>query len=391
MTSAYLDCFSGISGDMFVGALLDAGVPLEELRSALSLLPVEGYRLEAERTHRKRIFGTRFKVIQDQSIHLHRTFSDIRNIIEKSGLSDAVKQKSLAVFEELAIVEGAIHGLPPEKVHFHEVGAVDSIIDIVGVAFCLEYMNIRVLCCSALPLGHGFTESSHGTIPLPAPATAVLLKGVPVYGAGIPFEFVTPTGAALVKRLCSSFGIMPPMIVERIGHGAGSMELADRPNLLRIFIGGEVSSPLSDTAAVLETDIDDASPEWLGFAMERLFAAGALDVAFMPAQMKKNRPGVHMQVIGPPHLTDALADVIFRETGTLGIRTSYCLRRILSRREVEINGPFGSVKAKEATGLDGRTAIIPEYEECRRIAAQRGIPLKEVYAWVMSLCTEREK
>lgn len=391
MNCAYLDCFSGISGDMFVGALLDAGVPLEELSSALSSLPIEGYRLEAERTHRKRIYGTRFKVIQDAGLHPHRTFSDIRDIIEKSALADAVKLNSLAVFEELAVVEGAIHGVPPEKVHFHEVGAVDSIIDIVGVAFCLEYINIRALYCSALPLGHGFTESSHGTIPLPAPATAALLKGVPVYGAGIPFELVTPTGAALVKKLCSSFGIMPPMVVEKIGHGAGARELADRPNLLRIFIGGEVPSPIGDTAAVLETDIDDASPEWLGFAMERLFASGALDVAFMPAQMKKNRPGVHMQVIAPPHLTDALADVIFRETGTLGVRTSYCMRRILSRREVEVNGPFGPVKVKEATGLDGSRAIIPEYEECRRIAAQRGIPLKEVYAWVMSLSRERER
>jgi hypothetical protein len=265
------------------------------------------------------------------------------------------------------------------------VGAVDSIIDIVGAVFGIEFLGIESIHVSSLPLGQGFTECAHGRIPLPAPATLALLKEVPVYSANTLFELVTPTGAALAKELAESFGHMPAMTLETTGYGAGTRDLPDRPNLLRIIIGRQEAETQADTVAVLETDIDDASPEWMGFAMEQLFESGALDVTFLPAQMKKNRPGVHVQVVCVPHLANAMMDVLFAETGTLGIRHCYSQRRVLKRSSAEVDSPWGIMKVKKAVGVDGRAFLIPEYEECRRIATQKGLPLRDIYSWVSGL------
>ncbi len=370
---------------MLLGAMLDGGVPLEALTKALETLPLRGYTLDAKKEKRHHISGTRFTVKDSSGQEPHRNLSDIKKLIKESGLSDEVKKRSIGVFERLAAAEGTIHGVSMEAVHFHEVGAIDSIVDMVGAVFCIEYLGITRVHASSLPLGHGFVESAHGAIPVPAPATVALLKGVPVYSAGIAFEMVTPTGAALITELSSSFGAMPAMTIESVGYGVGARDLPDRPNLLRILIGRQGAGQESDTVSVIETDIDDASPEWLGYTMERLFEVGALDVVFMPAQMKKNRPGVHAQVISPPHLADAVMDLIFRETGTLGIRNSLGQRRIMARASVQIKSPWGIMKAKQARARDGTLFLIPEYEECRRVATQEAVPLRSIYAWVSGL------
>ncbi|HJX33902.1 MAG TPA: nickel pincer cofactor biosynthesis protein LarC, partial [Desulfatiglandales bacterium] len=307
-----------------------------------------------------------------------------KEIIGKGDLSDRVKEGCFRIFESIALEEGRIHNLPPEEVHFHEIGAVDSIIDIVAAAFGVESLNITSISASSLPLGSGFKETGHGRMPLPAPATIALLKGVPVYDSGLRHELVTPTGAALIKEFASSFGAMPPMIVEGVGYGAGSRDLPDRPNLLRIIIGKERAEGHIDTVIILDANLDDANPEWLGFMMDRLFEAGALDVYFSPVQMKKNRPGIHVQVIGPPYKKDPLMDTLFRESTTLGVRFSYSSRKTLERSHVEIDSPWGKVAVKKIVWPDGSCSLQPEYESCRKIAEEKGLPLKEIYYWVMS-------
>ncbi len=384
MRTAYLDCFSGISGDMFVGALLDAGLPFDRLKDILGSLPLDGYSLEVKREKRNNITGSRFIVRLDEKVHAHRGLRDIKGIIGKGDLSDRVKEGCFRIFESIALEEGRIHNLPLEEVHFHEIGAVDSIIDIVAVVFGVEFLNIASISASSLPLGSGFKETGHGRIPLPAPATIALLKGVPVYDSGLSHELVTPTGAALIKEFASSFGAMPPMIVEGVGYGAGSRDLPDRPNLLRIIIGKEKAEGHIDTVVILDANLDNANPEWLGFMMDRLFEAGALDVYFSPVQMKKNRPGIHVQVIGPPYKKDPLMDILFRESTTLGVRFSYSSRKTLERSHIEIDSPWGKLAVKKVIWPDGSSSLQPEYESCRKIAEEKGLPLKEIYYWVMS-------
>ncbi|MBW2204035.1 MAG: nickel pincer cofactor biosynthesis protein LarC [Deltaproteobacteria bacterium] len=347
MKTAYLDCFSGVSGDMFLGALLDAGLPFHELRECLLTLPINGYQINIKREARNEIFGTRFLVSLDEGINDHRGLKTIREVIAQGDLSETVKEKSIKIFESLAKVEGEIHNRPPEEVHFHEVGAVDSIIDIVGTVYALERLHIESLYVSPLPLGSGFVMTAHGKIPVPAPATIALLKGVPVFEAGIPYEMVTPTGAALIKGLAASFGSMPPMVVQEVGYGVGTRDLPDRPNLLRILIGEEQSGKTVDTVVVLETNVDDIAPECLGYLMDRLFDAGALDVVFFPVQMKKNRPGVQIQVIGKPDKKEPLMEIMVRETATLGIRFRYSQRRVLPRAFSEVDSPWGRIKVKK--------------------------------------------
>jgi len=385
MKTAYLDCFSGVSGDMFLGSLLDAGLPFHELRERLLTLPINGYQIEIKREARNQIFGTRFLVSLDKDRDDHRGLKAIREVITRGDLSETVKEKSIEIFESLAKVEGEIHNLPPEEVHFHEVGAVDSIIDIVGTVYALEHLHIGSLCVSALPLGSGFVMTAHGKIPVPAPATIALLKGIPVFEAGIPYEMVTPTGAALVKGLAASFGSMPPMVVREIGYGIGTRDLPDRPNLLRLFIGEEQSGKTVDTVVVLETNVDDISPEWLGYLMDRLFDAGALDVVFFPVQMKKNRPGVQIQVIGRPDKKDLLMEIMVRESASLGIRFRYSQRRVLPRSFSEVESPWGKIKVKKVMLEKGPSILVPEYDVCKEIASKNNIPLREVYLWVTSL------
>jgi len=384
MKTAYLDCFSGISGDMFLGALLDAGLPFETLKAALQTLPLEGYRLEMQREERGHLFGTRFLVGVDKEKQVERGIRDIKKIIEAGHLSNGVKKNSMEVFEAIASEEGKIHNRPPEEIHFHEVGAADSIIDIVGTFVGIEFLGIGFISASSLPLGSGFTETEHGTIPLPAPATVALLKGIPVYDSGLRHELVTPTGAALVKRLAGSFGVMPPMIVENIGYGVGGRNLPDRPNLLRILIGRDQTEDHVETIVMLEANLDDTNPEWMGFIMDRLFEAGALDVVFYPGQMKKNRPGILVQVMAHPQKRDELMDILFRESTTLGVRFRYSQRKVLQRSIEEIDSPWGKILVKKVSRADGSFFFHPEYEACKKIAEKHGLPIKEIYYWVIS-------
>ncbi|MCG6879142.1 MAG: nickel pincer cofactor biosynthesis protein LarC [Deltaproteobacteria bacterium] len=399
MKTAFLDCFSGLSGDMFLGSLLDAGLSFDTLKQCLQTLPFHGYKLEFKREMRQQISGTRFlvhldknphgkhghkKAEQTKSAHENRGLEAIGEIIGRGELTDSVKAKSMAIFESLAQVEGHIHSLPPEEVHFHEVGAVDSIIDIVGTVFALETLGIERLVVSPLSLGSGFINTAHGRIPVPAPATLALLKGIPVTNSGVRQEMVTPTGAALATGLADSFGAMPPMVVQTVGYGVGSRELPDRPNLLRIIIGHETEENQTDTVIVLETNLDDMRPEGLGYLMERLFQAGALDVVFFPAQMKKNRPGVQVQVVARPDQKDRLVKIMVQETTTLGIRFRYSQRIVLNRSNEEIESPWGRIGVKRV--IQNEVArLVPEYDVCREIALKHNIPLREIYQWIESL------
>ncbi|MBW1998789.1 MAG: nickel pincer cofactor biosynthesis protein LarC [Deltaproteobacteria bacterium] len=384
MKLAYLDCFSGISGDMFLGALMDLGLPLEELEQGLQTLPIKGYRLGARKEHRNHIYGTRFVLQYEREAQETRDFKTIRDMITASTLGPDVKEKSIQVFEAIAREEGKIHNVPPERVHFHELGAVDSIVDIVGSVFGIEYLGLTSVHCSSLPLGRGFVETRHGRLPNPAPATIALLRGLPVHEAGLSQELVTPTGAALVKVLAESWGPMPRMKVDRVGYGVGSRELKDRPNLLRIIPGDPLDGVAEETIVVLEANVDDSNPEWLGYMMDRLMEAGALDVLFIPVQMKKNRPGTLVQVFCQPRQRDILARIVFSESTTLGIRFRYSERMLLQRSIVEMDSPWGTLKAKEVMLPDGTTRILPEFESCREIAEANGLPLKEIYQWVLS-------
>ena len=385
MKTAHLDCFSGISGDMFVGALLDAGLPSHVLEKRLRTLPLNNYQLEITRESRNHIFGTRFAVKFKQTEQPLRNLKTLREIVQKGDLSRAVKEKALEVFERIAGVEGKIHNIPPERVHFHEVGAVDSIIDIVGTLIGIEYLDLTSLSASHIPLGSGFVETAHGTIPVPAPATVALLKGIPVYDAGIPHEMVTPTGAALVKSLSESFGAMPPMVVEAVGYGVGKRVLPEKPNLLRILVGDPQPDRNVETVVVLETNVDDINPEWLGHLMDRLFDAGALDVVFCPIQMKKNRPGVQVQVTGRPDQRETLMEVLFRESATLGVRFQYTQRQVLKRSKAAVESPWGKMQVKKVMNRDGTFFFQPEYSVCREIALKHDLPLKKIYSWVMGL------
>lgn len=381
---AYLDCFSGISGDMFLGALLDAGLSFKKLEEALSTLPLTGYRLEAEAVLRCGLAGRHFRVhVEKDTHHHHRNIGSIREIIASSALSEGVKAKSIGMFERLAHIEAAAHGTEPEKVHFHEVGAVDSIIDIVGSVFGVEEMGIGKLHVSPLPLGSGFVKASHGLIPLPAPATVALLEGVPVYDSGQRREMVTPTGALLVTSLGSSFGPMPPMMIRKTGYGAGTGNPEGRPNLLRILLGEPWDGINTDTVAVVETNLDDMSPEWLGYLMERLLDRGALDVSFCPVQMKKNRPGVRVEIIGRPGDKNALMEILLQESTALGARFRYTERTVLARKSAVLESPWGPLQVKEITDSAGHRTYRPEFEECRKIAIERNIALKDIFAWVM--------
>jgi len=370
---------------MLLGALLDAGLPLADLKHTLEGLHLEGWSLAANREARHGISGTRLVVKIDQASQPPRDLKAIRELISGAALDEEIKIKSIAVFSSLAKAEGDVHNQPPETVHFHEVGAVDSIIDIVGCVYGLTHLGLDVVHSSGLPLGSGFVETAHGRIPVPAPATMHLLRNVPVFQPGLPFELVTPTGAALVKYYSETFGPMPPMTVGSVGYGVGSRDLPDRPNLLRMIIGKTATGLETETVLVLETNIDDVNPEWMGYLMERLQEAGAMDVAFCPVHTKKNRPAVQVQIVGRPDAQDILMQILFEESGTLGVRFQYTQRRVLAREEVQIRSPWGKMKAKKIVRPDGTSYLVPEYEACKTVARQRDLSLREVYSWVMGL------
>jgi uncharacterized protein (TIGR00299 family) protein len=381
MNIAYLDCFSGVSGDMFVGSLLDAGLAAERIEEIIAGLRLDGFTISSAKEERNHIFGTRFSVTLDHKRQPARHLKDIKGILRGSDLPQQIIEKCISIFERLAAVEGGIHQMDPEEVHFHEVGAVDSIIDVVASVSGIHLLGIEKLFVSRIPVGSGMIASAHGTIPVPAPATIALLKGLPVYDSGQNVEMVTPTGAALLASLGTSFGPMPPMSIERVGYGVGTRTLSDRPNLVRILIGSSAERAKMDTVVVLESNLDDMNPELLGYLMDLLFEAGALDVSFSPIHMKKNRPGIRVQVIGRPEDKDKLTGIVFRESTSLGIRVSYSQREVVERNEVTVNSPWGKMKLTQVTDHDHGTVLLPEYEECRRIAREHNLPLRDVYSW----------
>jgi uncharacterized protein (TIGR00299 family) protein len=383
MKIAYFDCFSGISGDMTLGALVDAGCNLAEMETHLRRLPVLGWKISAEKVVRRGFRATQVKV-ESSDPQRHRSLSEILQLIERAGLPLPVAERAARIFRRLGEAEALVHGVPIEKVHFHEVGAVDAIVDIVGAAAGFEQLGIEEFFCSALNVGGGRVNTQHGNLPVPAPATAELLRGAPTYSNGIQRELVTPTGAAIVAAVASQFGPQPEMTVAAIGLGAGSAELAEQPNLLRLFLGESAArradSTLDEDIVVLEANLDDMSPQVYGYFAERALEAGALDVFSIPVQMKKNRPGQLVTVLCKPADREKLSDLLFRETTTLGVRESNVKRRTLQRESIAVETSLGSIRMKVAR-LNGHILnVAPEYEDCQKIAAERGVPLKQVLA-----------
>jgi len=380
MTILYLDCYAGISGDMCVGALLDLGVPLEHVRSELLklALPKGSYDLATSRAARHRLDALKFDVaVHDYQTHRH--YAAIDEMIVKSALSDPVKERARLVFHRLAEAEAIVHGVNVADVHFHEVGAVDSIVDIVSTAICLEYLGVEKIYAAPLPLGSGFVTTAHGRLPVPAPATTELLRGLAVHDQCGPGERVTPTGAAIVAALAIATGPRPAMTLTRTGSGAGSKDFEDCPNILRALLGQAMPGvQAGDEVIVAETNIDDSTPEMLGYVMEQLLEAGALDVFFTPIQMKKNRPAVQLSFLCQPSRLDALAHLVLTETSAIGLRHYPAGRIKLERRVEEIQTIFGPVHFKLVFDQGRFLRSMPEYDDCRRIAREKGIPCQEV-------------
>ncbi|MEW6230929.1 MAG: nickel pincer cofactor biosynthesis protein LarC [Chloroflexota bacterium] len=380
MRIAYFDCFSGISGNMILGALLDAGLPLDDLRRELNRLTLSGYEIEATRVTKQGLAAT-YVAVRVQEEQPERRLGDILAVIARSSLSERVKDQSQRIFTSLAAAEGRVHDQDAEVVHLHEVGAVDAMVDIVGTAIGLQLLGIERVECSPLNLGHGFVRARHGVLPVPAPATLELLRGVPVYSRGTAHELVTPTGAAIVASLAARFGPLPPMTVEGVGYGAGKADLK-RPNLLRLVLGQDQEighTYLSDAVTVLETNLDDMNPQFYDYVMERLFAAGALDVYLSPIQMKKNRPGVALSVLCHQGQVEEMLAIIFAETSTLGVRVSERTRRCLERSTTVLSTRFGEIRVKVARRGEAILHVAPEYEDCKRAARQHGVTLSAVY------------
>jgi uncharacterized protein (TIGR00299 family) protein len=380
---AYFDCFSGISGDMVLGALVDAGADLRVIESELSKLGLEGWSISAERVKRGQISGTRVKVETSEGHH-HRGLSVILDRIEKAQLAPRAADRARRVFTRLAEAEAKVHQMPVEQVHFHEVGAVDSIVDIVGAAIGFELLGIDAFACSPLDVGSGQVRTAHGLLPVPAPATAELLKGAPVYTSGIVKELVTPTGAAIATTLSTRYSEIPRMTLSAIGYGAGSSDLAEKANVLRIVIGEVVVTEPGEhwdaPVTVIETNVDDMSPQIYGYFAERVLAAGALDVFSAPVQMKKNRPGLLITILAEAGNVTRLIDLLFRETTTIGVRMHEVRRKTLDREFVPVMTAFGEVTMKVSRMNGTVLNAAPEYEDCQRIAAEKGIPLKQVMA-----------
>jgi len=377
---AYFDCFSGISGDMTLGALVDAGLSVDLLKAELAKLPVGGYTLAAERAKSKGLQGTLVRVDLDPSIpQPHRHLADVLGIIQGSALPDYVKTTSSAVFRKLAEAEARVHGVGVEEVHFHEVGAVDAIVDVVGAVVGLAALGVEKVYASPLPTGSGTVQTAHGLLPVPAPATLELLRGAgaPLRPSPAQTELVTPTGAAILATLAEFR--QPALRLRAVGHGFGRKDLP-WANCLRLWLGEPLAAGVDrDEISVLEANLDDTTPELLGAAMGRLFEAGALDVYFTPIQMKKNRPGVKLSVLGPPELEDALAATMLRETTTLGVRIARARRLKARRWQQEVATPWGPVRVK-VKAFEGQVTAAPEYDDCLRLASAAGVPVAEVYA-----------
>jgi uncharacterized protein (TIGR00299 family) protein len=385
MKLAYFDCFSGISGDMTLGALVDAGCEIEHLRQELRGLQVAGWQLTAEKVWKNGMAATHVKV-QTEDQTKHRSLSAILGILKSSSLAQPVRERAAAIFTRLGEAEARVHDVPVEQIHFHEVGAVDAIVDIVGACIGFERLEIEKFACSPLNVGGGTVQMTHGVLPVPAPATANLLMGKPTYSNGVQKELVTPTGAAIVATVCDSFGPQPAMSVSAIGYGAGSSDLEGQPNVLRIMIGEAAEKSVAghdEEIAVIEANLDDMNPQIYGYFLEKALAAGALDVYTTPVQMKKNRPGTLLTVLCKPADTNALMALVFAETTTFGARTYLAQRRALPREHVSVATSFGEVRIK-VSRVNGRILhVAPEYEDCKRLALEKNVPLQQVMAEAM--------
>lgn len=386
MRIAYLDCFSGIAGDMCLGALIDAGADLERIQLGIAHLDLDAS-VHVVPTTKQGFRGLAIRVEHPEQ-HSHRTLRDIHAILQRSSLAEPAQDLALRIFERLAKAEAKVHGTTLDRVTFHEVGAIDSIVDIVGTAIAWTSLNIDQAYASAVPTGTGWVDIAHGRVSIPAPATAELLRDVPIAPCSVPKEMTTPTGAAILRELVRGYGPLPSMQVARIGYGAGSRDLEDRPNLLRILVGESVaiSAPrqrparAADPASVvvLETNLDDITGEQIGFAVERLWNAGALDVFLIPIQMKKNRPGTLLSVIAKPEDRVTIESILFQHTGTLGVRWRQQSRTVLARATIDVDTPWGLVPGKVYELPDGQVLFSPEYDVCREIATEEGLRLTEV-------------
>lgn len=389
MRIAYFDCFAGASGDMILGALVDAGLSLEHLKQELSKLKLSHYQVLAQKSVKHGLAGTQIEIRVDQSYHQHhsRHLQDIQTIIAESDLQESVKAQSQAIFKRLAQAEAKVHMTDIEKIHFHEVGAVDAILDVVGAVAGLAALGVKRVYCSPLHVGSGTVRCQHGTLPAPAPATAELIQGKPVYSSGVVGELLTPTGAAILTTLSSAFGTMPAMIVEKTGYGAGKSDFSI-PNLLRVFIGDEskIGSYETEMVAVIETGIDDMNPQIYDYLMAKMLRMGALDVLLKPVQMKKNRPAILMTVICAVEAVGKFADIIMRETTTIGLRWRLENRIKAKRKILEVQTPYGIIRCKVAAATENIINVSPEYDDCKRAAADNNIPLKEVMEKARSAC-----
>ncbi len=369
---------------MFLGALLDAGLPADRLFAELRKIPLGFYEFKRTRALRGSLVGTRVEIrIPEQQPA--RRLADIEGLIEHASLPENAKSRALAVFGRLAEVEGRLHNKSPQEIHFHEVGAVDAILDVAGTCVGMDLLEISELTCSPLNVGGGRVEAAHGSLPVPAPATAELLKNIPVYSSGVEGELVTPTGAALVSVLASGFGPIPAMKVETIGYGAGERDIPGHPNLARLFLGQrtDVTVPQPGAAgdelvSVIEANLDDMSPQLFGYLVDQALAAGALDVTCASVQMKKNRPGLLVSILCTPEKSEALAQLLFEQTTTIGVRIHEARRKVLERELVSVETPYGSVRIKVAKREGKVVNAAPEYDDCQRLASEKSVPLKEV-------------
>jgi hypothetical protein len=432
----YIDCFSGAAGDMFLGALLDLGLPLDALREAVGSLAIEYGTMSAERVLRAGVSATKFRLIaspgaapgtvtvqaaaersapsahrhphghashshgrlphthdqplDDRDAPGHHSLPEIERSIARSALSAPARQRATALFHRLAEAEAAVHQVPVDRVHLHEVGALDSIIDIVGSVFGMEWLGAERVVSSPVNVGSGTVRCEHGVFPVPTPATAILLKGAPVYARGVATELTTPTGALLVTEFAGSYGQLPEMSLDAIGYGAGDKDFPDHPNVLRLFVGDTATAPALETIVSIECEIDDMNPQLFGPLMDRLYAAGALDVYYAAVQMKKNRPGTLVTVIASPDRRGAISAVLFSDTTTIGVRHREMLRERLDRQIRSIETPVGPIRFKVAT-RDGRIVnASPEFEDCVKAAAERGLSIKEVQARAVKAWMDRE-
>ncbi|MDM8543504.1 nickel pincer cofactor biosynthesis protein LarC [Desulfococcaceae bacterium HSG9] len=389
MKIAYFDCFAGASGDMILGALMDAGLPADTLKTELDKLGLTHYDLQLKKVLKRGIGGSQAVVIVDEDHHghHHRHLSHIREIISTSTLDEAVKAESIRIFQRLAEAEAKVHRTSIEKIHFHEVGAMDAIIDVVGAVAGFAALGIQKICCSPMHLGTGTVKCAHGVLPVPAPATAELVKGFPVYSTGVEGELLTPTGAAILTTLASTFGPMPPMSVQKIGYGAGTTD-PSLPNFLRVSIGAapeDIADCEIEHAAVIETNIDDMNPQIYDHVIAKILEMGAMDIYLTPVQMKKNRSGTLLTVICDPQAVNKFADFLLRETTTIGMRWRIENRLKAIRLIKKLDTRFGPVRFKYARLGNETVNITPEYDDCKRIALENKIPLKEVMAELNSL------